>query len=401
MNWDSHDRSGNFVAWDYSYNILQTCEPEAILFTNGDNDTFPLWYLQDVEGIRRDVRIVNLSLVNTPWYIKQLKKEPYYQEASAIPLSFTDAQIDRIQPVAWDPQVVELPVSAETYLSYGVTDTAAINRGKISWNFRNTFRAGQTNAIRVQDRLVWEIVRTNQWKKPIYFAVTVAPDSKIGLDEHLWFRGLAWRLEPRKTPSQEAGLHADVLEENLFNEPEGFSKTPQSGYKFRGMNNPQVYFDENVTRLMTNYRSSFIRLALYQMNVAGNQPKAERALDRMEEVIPRSRVPMSWDLSSDIATFYFRLGRIEEFKAIAAEIEPVCWEMIRSGRGNINSYYNPYRVLLDIYTNSKQPAKKIEVLKALQDIYKNDQGIQRRITEAEAELRQQGGSPGSDTISGK
>jgi hypothetical protein len=242
--------------------------------------------------------------------------------------------------------------------------------------------------------MVWDIIATNKWERPVYFAVTVAPDSKIGLDEYLWFRGLAWRLEPRKIGSQETGLAREVLESNLFNEPEGFSKEPRSGYKFRNIADPDVYFDENITRLMTNYRSSFIRLAIYEMNVMNNSDKAEKALDRMEEVIPRSKVPMSWDLSSDLATFYHRMGRVDKFEEIASEIEPVCWGLIRDGRGNVNSYYNPYRVLLDIYDARQQPEKKLEVLAALQQRHPNDASVQRRIIETQRELKEKQESAG-------
>jgi len=122
LEWHSHNRSGNFVAWDYSYNMLQSCEREAILFTNGDNDTFPLWYLQDVEGVRRDISIVNLSLVNTPWYIHQMKNKQYYPEAKSVPMSLSDAQIDRIAPTMWEPRKMQLPVSREAFARYGVTD---------------------------------------------------------------------------------------------------------------------------------------------------------------------------------------------------------------------------------------------------------------------------------------
>jgi len=379
VNWHQRDRSGNYVAWDYSYNILQTCEEHAILFTNGDNDTFPLWYLQDVEGIRRDVRIVNLSLVNTPWYIQQMKDKPYYEEAEPVPISLSDTRIADIQPVAWEPREMRLPVPPEAIEKYGVTDSAVISDGSITFTMENTVQFGQAKAIRIQDIIVQDIVYTNRWRRPIYFAVTVAPDSKIGLDDYLWFHGLAWRLEPRKIPPRDLGMNPQVVEANLFAEPETFSRSQEYGYLFRRIGDPDVYFDENASRLMLNYRSAFIRLAMYYGNVENDPGRAAAILDRMEELIPRSKVPMAWELESDVMSFYQRMGRRDRFDEYAAGLEGLMKELIENGQFNPGSYYNPYRVLLEIYEARGEYADMLDLLRSLAVIYPNDPNLQERI----------------------
>ncbi|MEW6509318.1 MAG: DUF2723 domain-containing protein, partial [Bacteroidota bacterium] len=394
VNYHDHDRSGNYVAWDYSYNMLQTCEKDAILFTNGDNDTFPLWYLQDVEGVRRDVRIVNLSLVNTPWYIQQMKNNPYYEEAQAVPISFSDSRIANIQPQIWEPRMVEIPVPPDVYARYGITDTSITNGRKLQWTMRNTLQFGQTRAIRVQDIMVLDIIRTNQWRRPIFFAVTCSPDSKIGLDDYLWFQGLAQRLEPRRVSREDMGIDPGVVEQNLFHEPEGFSKTPQYGYKFRRVNDPKVYFDENITRLMLNLRSGFIRLAMYYANVDSNMDKAAQALDRMEYLIPRSKVPMGWELESDLANFYHRIGRIDKFNELASSVETEARRLLETGQFSLNTMYNPYRALIDIYELRKDYDKELEILKDLQSrYYPNDPGLKQRIAVVEEQARRAGPPP--------
>ena len=378
-SWKDHNRSGNYVAWDYSYNMLQSCEQDAILFTNGDNDTFPLWYLQDVEGVRRDVRIVNLSLVNTPWYIKQMKATPYYKDAKAVPISLSESQIENIQPVIWEPRQLDLPVTREAIARYAVTDTSVLRTGKITFLMRNTLEVGQTRAIRIQDIMVRDIIYTNQWKRPIYFAVTCAPDSKIGLDEYLWFHGLAWRFEPRKVNREDLGLDKGILEANLYNEPAGFSTTPQYGYKWRGIADSSVYFDENTTRLMLNYRSAFIRLAMYYMNVEGNSGKGIETLDRMEKLMPREKIPMGWELMSDLANIYDRFGRKDKYEELSQELEVTARALIKSGQANVNSYYNPYRVLLDIYEVRKDHRKSLELLQELQVQFPQDPNLRARV----------------------
>ena len=403
LNYFTHDRSKNWIPWDFAYNMLQSCDKDAILFTQGDNDTFPLWYIQDVEGVRRDVRIVNLSLVNTSWYIALMKSTPAYPEAKAVPISLSDAQVANIQPIAWEPRNVDLPVSKEAIQLYqekmGVKlDTSVTNNGKITFLLKNTLQFGQTKALRVQDIAVYDIIMANEWKRPVYFASTCSPDAKIGLDEYMWFKGLTWKLEPRKASQTNYGMEPAILEANLLNEPVGFSKTPQTGFKFREIANPKVFLDENTIRIISNYRSAFRGLAAYYLNVERNSQKSMVVLDRMETLMPHKKIPYGWEYAWEMANFYNALGRTDRVKEMAAEIEPACLSLIEKGEVNMNSYYNPYRALLDLYEITKEHNKSLNILRQLAVKYPTDPGLKQRIQM----LEQMTQSPVADTsVKGK
>jgi len=276
-------------------------------------------------------------------------------------------------------------VPPEAVAKYGPPDTAVARTGKLSFVMRHTFEAGSAHAIRVQDIMVRDIVFANQWKRPICFAVTCSPDCSIGLDDYLWFHGLVRRLEPRKINGGDMGMNRDVLEKNLLTEPVAFSKEPEYGFKFRGIADTNVVFDENTSRLMLNYRIAFMQLSMYYVNVEPNPTKAVALLERMEHLIPRGKIPMPWELMSDIANIYNRCGRVDRYNEYANELEKTALQLIAAGRANAQSRYNPYRLLLDIYDTRHESRKALDLLIGLQKDFPNDAGLNARIQE----LRQQ------------
>ena len=336
VNYHSHDRSGNYVAWDYSYNILQSVGPNGILFTNGDNDTFPLWYLQEVENIRKDVAVVNLSLLNTPWYIKQWK-EARSDETKFIDLS--DKQVDAITSrlQRWEEKKVQVPVKNDPKNS----------EGYIEWNLKPTF-AGQ--ALRVQDIMILRIINDAEWRVPIYFAVTVSQSNRIGLDSYLDMQGLTFQLKSHKT----SPVDQDMMYKNLmtqvgpddwssgfkisgFNSQEekqytNWSREYQSGYMFRNLGNDKIYYNDQVIRLLQNYRSAYMQLAVtyymdYQQEKRKKTPdeflladlseKSVSVLDQMRFNIPESTIPItSEDLHYQVARLYGDLDRKESMEEI-------------------------------------------------------------------------------------
>lgn len=267
-NYHTHDRTGNFIAHDYAYNILQTCDKDGIIFTNGDNDTFPLWFLQEVKGIRKDVRVINLSLLNTTWYIKQLRDyEP------RVPIHLSDEYIDNeLNPRPWPSK--EMSISG------------------ITWKLKGGGTYQGIHYFRVQDLMVIRIIQQNNWKRPIYFAVTVSSQNKIGLEPYLSMEGMAYRLVKTKGKDQ---LSVEQSRRNLW-----------EVYTYRGIKDPKVYKDANTVKLLGNYRAAFLQLAYTYMG-KGQFDQAFEAIQRCDEV-----VELGWQgywAAADIAR---RAGRNEE-----------------------------------------------------------------------------------------
>jgi len=322
VNYHDHSRQGNYVAYDYSYNILESCEPNAIIFTNGDNDTFPLWFLQYVYNIRRDIRVVNLSLLNTDWYIKQLR-----DEEPRVPINLSDAQIDALQAIPWEKQTIQINVPpAEYEKAYSqvvrIDSTIARDANPAIRTVIEPTLFGQ--GIRVQDLMVLRILDDNKFKRPVYFAVTVSPDNKLNMDDYMRMDGLAFKILPVKI-----GNHRLVDPEIMWTNING-------KFQYRNLNNPEVYYDDNTKSLLGNYRSAFLTLAQHHASRyltnydkyknlqtfnpetrawewQNDKDRALQALDRLREVMPESVIPAGdLRISLAIGQMYEQLGRSEE-----------------------------------------------------------------------------------------
>ncbi len=222
--WFTHDRSGNYIPRDYAYNMLAELEPDAIIFTNGDNDTFPLWYIQCVEDFRTDVRVANLSLLNTDWYIQQLR-----DEEPEVPISLSDREIKNLRPVA-------------------------TREGEVIWK---------------RDRAVMHIIQETNWSRPVYFAVTVPRNVWKPYEKYLEMRGMSRKLVTRKG---EFMVNEFMIARNF-----------DHIYKFRGvltgdgMRDESVYKDENTEGMFVNFAVAGFQLG-QKLAARGEYREAARRL---------------------------------------------------------------------------------------------------------------------------
>ncbi len=367
QTWDDHDRSGRYTTRDFGMNYLSSVDPNGIIFTNGDNDTFPLWYAQEVEGFRTDVRVVNLSYLTTDWYAHQMRVAT--DGASGIPVSASPADYayDRLQYSFFDPENMSSEeVSAATSLDDLYHSPQATYNGSrvmrypmmyIPANAGAAARAGvieerelpaAEEAIRIDlpndpyntsggvtlsQALSLDMINTqvqNGWNRPAYFAMTVPDEFYLSMGPYMRNTGLAYQVTPLRNPEQgDAGNHPWTATDKMYRNVTG--KFRWGGLDKAGSGD--IYLDETVRRMVTTHRSAMADLAAalylegydatHRADSLGNggtvteadrafaadrYKKAETVLDLIGEKLPTSVVPYSIQIGEQIARCYIQLA---------------------------------------------------------------------------------------------
>ena len=358
-NWDDHDRSNRYTTHLNAQAYLESCDPNAIMFTIGDNDTFPLWYMQEVEGIRTDVKLVNTSLFQTDWYIDQMKRATY--DAAPIPSKLThDEYKYGSLDVAYSyyseelyPQLHDSVLDLDTYLKWIRSDSKKTfydldddgnpekmlptNRIRIPVNKENVLKYGivaQKDADKIVpyiditvDRalakntlLMLDILNNFDWKRPIYFTGGSNTDSEyIWLKDYLQLDGVAFKFVPIKTPTKTFDQNGKLVRElNLFDigriDTEKMYNNIQK-WDWRNINDGKIYLDEQTKRNAISMRNSLMRLS-NAFAKEGDTLKAIEVLDLSLEKLPIKDFD-HYSLSMEYPEMYYKLGEKEKARAAA------------------------------------------------------------------------------------
>lgn len=352
-NWDDHDRSGRYVARDFAANYLNSCEPNAILFTNGDNDTFPLWYAQEVEGIRTDVRVVNLSLLGTDWYIDQMKKRAYDSAPLRISMN-RDQYVQGTRDIVYFYERFDQPVELKSVVDFVASDRPdtklqvpgekpidyfPTKKMKLTVDRKKVLATGTVAAkdssqivpvmewslkgryIQKSELLMLDIIANNNWDRPIYF-VTPYGDADIGISDYLQLDGFVYRLVPIKTKAKDflsvGRINPDLLYDKYVNK-----------FAWGRMNAPDVSIDHNIQRTATvlRLRNNFNRLA-NELIRENRKDSALKVLDRIVELMPNEKFPYDFFMIG-LAESYYKLNETEKANQIVRRYVGICQQNLR------------------------------------------------------------------------
>lgn len=340
-NWDDHDRSNRYVARDFGGNYLASLKPNAIIFSNGDNDTFPLWYNQEVEGQRTDVRVCNLSYLQTDWYIDQMKRGAY--ESAPLPISWEAKDyVTGKNEVMWVEDMIKEPIDMKTAFDFLLSDDPATKMNGESFipssklflpvDANQVIKSGtlaperageivpQINVelkrrITKSEIMILEMLKTNKWKRPIYFAVTVGDDYYLGLNDHFELTGLAYQILPIGAKGAGSGVNTKEMYDNMINK-----------FRYGNIQDPKVYLDENTLRMCKTHRMMFSQLASALYN-EGDSVKALKTLDFAAKMIPGNTVRHDY-VSTMLAETYYKLGESQKGDAIMEAVAKDCVEYL-------------------------------------------------------------------------
>jgi hypothetical protein len=354
QNWDDHDRSDRYLGISFAKNYLNSCDKNAILFTNGDNDTYPLWYAQNVEGVRQDVRVINMSLLSTDWYINALRKKVF--ESEALPLTIPEEKLvtgvreftrynddkkrdqeryyplkDAVTFMTSDDRNVQVTYDGAEFTNYlpvhkfivPVDREAVLKNGvvkeKDSMRIEPDikFDVG-TGGLYKGNLVVLDIIATNAeqgWKRPIYFTTTTGAGAYMGLEEYFRHEGLTFRLVPFKSPKEQRGLiDPELLYDKLMNV-----------YVWGNMEKGKMNLDEKAQLVPQNLRYLFVQVAR-DFIVANDKAKAIALMDKSLKVMPEKIMPMEPRLKVYYASTYFEAGSMDKGKKQINEITAIVKE---------------------------------------------------------------------------
>ena len=353
QTWDDHDRSGRYTCRDFGQNYLSTVQAEGnpIIFTNGDNDTFPLWYNQETEGFRTDVRVCNLSYLQTDWYIDQMRRPAY--DSPSVPIDW-----DRIDYVQGHNEAVYVrPEAMETINNFYKQNPEEAKKefGDNPYELKNILKdwvrakesglqmiptdsivmkldkeAIKRSGMLVPDSIpeymhislkgkrvlykselmMLEMLANTNWERPLYMAITVGSNNHLNLTNNFLQEGLAYRITPFDNAKLGRTIDSEKMYDNLMHK-----------FKFGGIDNPDIYLDETVLRMCDTHRRLFVQLAS-QLIREGKKDKALEVLNYCEKVIPSTTVRHDYIYSSskEMADDYKALGEIQKAEEILDQL---------------------------------------------------------------------------------
>jgi hypothetical protein len=348
QGWDDHDRSDRKTGIDMAKNYLNSLQPNAIIFTNGDNDTFPLWYAQEVEGVRTDVRVVNLSLLNTDWYIDQMKRRQY--ESAPVPFSIPEFKYRQgtRDLIVLNSDSTLTPL--EEALSYCLDDSKIQDFGykkfSVMPNYQFSYAVSKENQAKfsqyvgVNDSLVntmsfalmdddgesprqfitkaqlmvMDLIVHNNWERPIYFAVTTGSEAYMGLEPYFQLEGLAYRLTPIyhtdfDRDNMSGGVASELMYDNVMNK-----------FLWGNIDTKDIYLDENNRRMVTNLRMQMNNLA-EQFIIENKMDKAVAVLNKSINSLPEKNAPYDQpQIMWQTAELLFKAGDVQTATKLAERV---------------------------------------------------------------------------------